>query len=108
MAVIREIDGRYAEFDTGGSPAKREKITAYKQESIRVAYILNRKGSLAPRELRGLGTGVKTQSILMQNVYGWFDRVKRGTYALNESGELALKKYKEILKKMKTNWHGIK
>jgi len=101
IAIIKEIEGRYAEFNLGGSPVKHERISAYKQESIRIAYMLKNKGLLTPKELRVLGTGVKTQSILSYNVYGWFDRVKRGTYALNEAGGLALKKYKEVIKAIK-------
>jgi len=63
--------------------------------------MLKHKGLLSPKQLRALGTGVKTQSILSYNVYGWFDRVKRGTYSLNQAGVLALKKYKEVIKKIK-------
>jgi len=101
IAIIKEIEGRYAEFNLGGSPVKHERISAYKQETLRIAYMLKHKGLLSPKQLRALGTGVKTQSILSYNVYGWFDRVKRGTYSLNQAGVLALKKYKEVIKKIK-------
>jgi hypothetical protein len=34
---------------------------------------------------------------LLHNVYGWFVRVKRGVYALSESGKAALVQWKAHL-----------
>jgi hypothetical protein len=31
--------------------------------------------------------------ILLHNVYGWFDRVERGVYALTDAGHAALKRW---------------
>ncbi|MBN1797353.1 MAG: hypothetical protein JW822_02170 [Spirochaetales bacterium] len=101
IAIIKEIEGRYAEFNLGGSPVKHERISAYKQETIRIACLLKDRGMLSPKKLRGLGTSMKTQSILSNNVYGWFDRVERGTYILNKAGSLALKKYSHVIKAIK-------
>jgi hypothetical protein len=98
FAIIREIQGRYAEFNLGGSPVKNERITAYKQEAIRIADILNKNGPLSPAALRSLGTDAKTQGILSGNVYGWFDRVERGVYRLNDEGRTALRRYREVIK----------
>jgi hypothetical protein len=98
FAIIKEIQGRYAEFNLGGSPVKNERITAYKQEAIRIADILNNNGPLSPAALRSMGTGVKTQGILSGNVYGWFERVERGVYRLNEEGRTALTRYDDVIK----------
>lgn len=88
-ALIREIDSRYAELDMGGSPAAGAKLTAYRQESLRIAALLKDR-SLSPKELRGLGTGEKTQRILSGNVYGWFNKESRGLYSLSDAGIKAL------------------
>ncbi len=101
FAIIKEIQGRYGEFTPGGSPVKRELITAYKQEAIRIALILRQKGPQSPAALRSLGTGIKTQSILSANVYGWFDKIKRGMYGLNREGKNALKNYTQVIKAIK-------
>jgi hypothetical protein len=98
FAIIKEIQGRYAEFNLGGSPVKNELITAYKQEAIRIADILAKNGPLSPSALRSMGTGVKTQGILSQNVYGWFDRVERGVYGINHEGRTALTRYRDVIK----------
>lgn len=94
-SIIREIEGRYGEFNQGGSDNSVEKITTYKQEAIRIAWFL-REGDLTPKELRERGCGAKTQQILAANFYGWFNRVKRGLYSLDPAGLEALESYKEI------------
>ncbi len=92
-AILREIDGRYAEFNKGGEPVAAEKITAYKQEALRIAHYLQQYGSASPAELRQSGTSEKTQTILSKNVYGWFERERRGVYRLHPYGREALAHY---------------
>ena len=52
---------------------------------------------LAPAALRALGTGPKTFSILRDNVYGWFERVDRGVYALSARGRKELAEYQKLV-----------
>ncbi|HKK64589.1 MAG TPA: DUF2161 family putative PD-(D/E)XK-type phosphodiesterase [Clostridia bacterium] len=91
--ILREIDGRYAEFNRGGEAVSEEKITAYKQEALRIAHFLQHNGPSSPAKLRTAGTSEKTQSILLKNVYGWFERQRRGVYQLHPAGSEALDHY---------------
>ncbi len=95
-AIISEIDGRFAEFDTAGSPASQEKISAYKQQAIRIAYFLEKTGPASPKKIKTLSGSDKAQSILSSNFYGWFIRVERGVYALNSAGKKSLKRYASL------------
>jgi hypothetical protein len=95
-AIIREIDGRFAEFDIAGSPASREKMSAYKQQAIRIAYFLEINGPSSPKKMKELSGTEKAQSILSSNFYGWFDRVERGVYTLNRAGKKSLKRYASL------------
>jgi hypothetical protein len=95
--IIREIETRYGEFNTGGSPSDVEKLTSYKLAAIRLAWHLSREDTLSPRELRSRGTGEKTQRILSDNFYGWFNRVSKGRYELDESGRQALTRYENVV-----------
>jgi len=88
-AVLREIAGRSGDFNRGGS-AGRKLVTAYREQAIRIACVLERYGPLAPRQLRALGTGEKTLAILYNNVYEWFERLDRGLYGLRPGGRAAL------------------
>lgn len=99
-AVIREIDGRYAEFDSAGAPAAEGRMTAYRQESLLIALLLARNGLLSPKMLREKGTSEKTGRILSANLYGWFDRIERGVYELNDAGRAALLLYSGDVEKI--------
>jgi len=96
-SIIREIDGRYSEFNKGGSASVDRKVSAYRQQALFIAKTLKDGGELSPAELRKRGAGNKTQQILAGNVYGWFDRVSRGIYRVNSAGEEALVLYSDIV-----------
>ena len=102
-SIIREIDGRYSEFNKGGSAVLDQRVSAYKQQALVAAYLLKIQGPLSPANVRKLGGGGKTQQILAGNVYGWFDRVSRGLYELNAAGMIALENHGEIVEKLKVN-----
>jgi hypothetical protein len=91
-AVLHEIESRTADYNRAGSN-RTKLVTAYRENAIHVACCLRRKGSLAPAQLRALGTGEKTYSILRNNVYGWFERRDDGTWALTDVGGAALADY---------------
>lgn len=91
-AVLREIENRSGDFNTGGC-TRRKIVTAYRENAIHVACALAKFGPLEPRRLRALGTGNKTTSILYDNHYGWFERIDRGVYALKSRGRKALDDY---------------
>jgi hypothetical protein len=94
-AVLREMEGRSGNFNTGGS-VRRKLVTAYRESAIHVACALEECGPLSPRQLRSLGTGPKTQSILYNNHYGWFERISKGIYRLRPRGGRALARYAKL------------
>lgn len=96
-SLLREIDGRSGEYNVGGSTGQ-PLVTAYREIAIMIASILRKDSPLSPKELRSRGTGKKTQSILQNNHYGWFERVDRGLYALTETGRKALREYPKIVR----------
>ncbi|WP_186580471.1 DUF2161 domain-containing phosphodiesterase [Aquibacillus kalidii] len=94
--ILKEIDGRSADFNIGGSN-RTQIMTAYRENCIQIASYLKQNEELSPKALIELGTGKKTQSILSKNYYGWFDRIKRGMYALSEKGKQELEEYPDLL-----------
>ena len=62
-------------------------MTAYRQRATACAEAL-RAGPATTRTLRA--TTPEATAILARNVYGWFERVSRGTYRLSEAGRAAL------------------
>lgn len=94
--LLTEIEGRHGSHNIGGSHQTKI-MTAYKENCIQIAYYLENYGPLSPKALRQMGTGEKTLSILNQNYYGWFDRVKRGTYIISDKGKAEIKEHSHIL-----------
>lgn len=95
--IINEIDGRSGNYNIGGS-SKKKIITAYRENCIQIACLLKELGELSPKQLKQLGTGEKTSSILSKNYYGWFKRVKRGVYVLTAKGNDQINHYPELVK----------
>ena len=91
-AVIREMDLRSGNYNQGGS-TRTKLVTAYRENAIQIACCLDKLGPLSTRKLRDLGTGPKTASILYGNVYGWFERIGHGVYAITSKGRQELESY---------------
>lgn len=94
--LLDEIKGRNGDNNIGGSN-KTKIMTAYKESCIYIACCFERFGPLSPKALRNIGTGKKTLSILNKNYYGWFTRIKRGTYCISELGKKELEEYPQLV-----------
>ncbi|MBL8701693.1 MAG: hypothetical protein JNK67_25150 [Alphaproteobacteria bacterium] len=68
-------------------------MTAYRQEALRCAELLALHGPLALARLREAGDVPNAARILQQDVYGWFERVSRGTYAVTDGGRAGLERF---------------
>jgi len=97
-AVIEEIAERSGEYNVAGSVGTKL-ITAYRENAILVAVALAQHGPMAPRQLRALGTGSRTLSILSNNYYNWFQRVARGVYQLTDQGAADLEGHPDLVKR---------
>jgi len=95
-AILTEIAGRSGDFNEGGT-TRRKRLTAYRENALRIACCLDRHGPMSPRQLRELGTGPKTLSILSVNVYGWFEHVERAVYRITQQGRDDLKVYPQVV-----------
>ncbi|MBO1913545.1 DUF2161 domain-containing phosphodiesterase, partial [Microvirga sp. 3-52] len=95
--LIEEIKGRTGDFNIGGSN-KLKIMTSYKENCIHIACCLIHHGPLSAKALREIGTGEKTYQILYKNYDGWFDRVGRGIYTINETGISEVQKYPDLVK----------
>jgi len=86
--LLREHQRRVGDPMTGGS-TRLPVMTAYRQEALRCARLLTH-GPMTPRALRAAADVPNSASILRRDVYGWFERVDRGIYALTPRGREAL------------------
>jgi len=70
---------------TAGGSVRRPIMTAYRQEAVRCAAVLA-TGPLSLRLMRAAADVPNAGRIVRDNVYGWFERVDRGVYALSPRG----------------------
>lgn len=94
--IIRETVTRSGQYNTGGSN-KKKLVTAYREQAIHIACCLVKYGQLSPSKLKKLGTCSKTPGILTDNHYGWFNRVSRGVYSLNDCAHEFMDGYPELV-----------
>ncbi|QQZ07793.1 DUF2161 domain-containing phosphodiesterase [Heyndrickxia vini] len=94
--LLSEIEGRHGDHNIGGSNQAKI-MTAYKETSIHIAYLIEQFGPLSPKALRQMGTGEKTQSILFNNYYGWFERIQKGIYGITEKGKIDIQAFPQII-----------
>jgi hypothetical protein len=88
-ALVEEHRRRRGDPAEGGS-TRAPIMTAYRQEALLCAAALA-DGARTTRELRDIVPDAP--KILLRNVYGWFERVARGCYALTDAGRAALKRW---------------
>ena len=95
-ALLREIAGRDMDLTPGGLPGGKPRISAYRQQAVRLAVWLDILGEASPAQLKKLGARDDAGTLLSQNLYGWFERVRRGVYRLHKAGKTALKDVPEL------------
>lgn len=88
-ALVKEHASRAGDPSAGGS-TRSPIMTAYRQRALACAEAIQ-AGRKRPRDLAHLAPDAGR--ILLSNVYGWFERVERGTYRLTPDGEAALKRW---------------
>jgi hypothetical protein len=84
--LLKEHAARRGDPMPGGS-TRQPVMTAYRQDALACAAALA-EGPARTRELAKLVP--RAPRILLDNVYGWFERVERGTYRLTAGGIAAV------------------
>jgi hypothetical protein len=87
--IVDEHRKRKGDPATGGS-TRRPIMTAYRQQALDCARALASAPG-RPRDLKA--TMPDAPKILLRNVYGWFERVERGSYRLTDLGRAELARW---------------
>lgn len=91
--LLGEFERRVGDPNSGGSTHRIKLVTAYRQEALRIASVLAARGPERPARLRLSAEAPNAGRILRDDVYGWFERVARGVYALTPAGRAALESF---------------
>ena len=91
--LLKEHASRNGDPSPGGS-TRQPIMTAYRQQALACAAVL-KAGPGRPRDLRVVAP--RAGAILLDNVYGWFERAERGVYRLTADGEAALRRWQDAV-----------
>jgi hypothetical protein len=89
--LLGEFEARVGDPNLGGQAMRRGVMTAYRQQALGIAKFLEENGPSKSSAVAKALKEKKATPILYRNVYGWFDRVSYGTYALSPRGEREIK-----------------
>jgi len=84
--LLAEIENRKTHDGNVGGMTRRKIMTAYREKAIELCCLLEKRETISCAELREMKKEEKYASMLRSNVYHWFERVKKGTYALSATG----------------------
>ena len=85
--LLREFEQREGDPNIGGIPRKGGVMTAYRQRALRIAQFLDANGQTKASAVAAQTGDVRAREVLYRNVYGWFDRLDTGIYALSPRGQ---------------------
>lgn len=91
--LLGEHARRVGDPNVGGQAMRAPLMTAYRQEALRCAELLAAQGPMKVATLRTACDAPKAAQILQQDVYGWFERVERGVYAITPKGREGLERF---------------
>lgn len=78
---------------TRGGVTRTPIVTAYRQEALRCALLIRDGQRANLKALRETGVVPNASRILQRDVYGWFQRVQRATYALTERAAVDIARF---------------
>lgn len=96
LRLVDEFSRRVGDANIGGA-ASVPVVTAYRQDALRCARALAVYGPMRVGALRAMAEVPAAANILQRNVYGWFDRIERGTYGLTPEGDQALSRFAKAI-----------
>jgi hypothetical protein len=94
--LLGEFTRRTGDHNLGGT-TRRPRMTAYREDALMCASLLAANGAMQAAAVRD-ATGIKTAgTVLRNNVYVWFEKIARGTYAVTPRGQSALETHADVL-----------
>jgi hypothetical protein len=94
-ALLGEHARRNGDPNRGGS-TRVPIMTAYRQEALRCATLLQANGPMTLKALRAAADVPRAAKILQDDVYGWFERKTRGVYGVSAGGVAGLARFGRV------------
>lgn len=96
--LLGEFAKRVGDPNLGGTEKRKGIMTAYRQQALAIARFLQQHGPTKAAQIAQTLGEPKARDILYRDVYGWFERVSQGVYALSPRGEQEIPLWQEVVK----------
>lgn len=93
--LLGEFVKRVGDPNLGGTEKRKGVMTAYRQRALAVAEFLREHGPAKASHIAQTLQEPKARDILYRNVYGWFENVSLGVYALSPRGRREIPLWRE-------------
>jgi hypothetical protein len=91
--LLGEFTRRVGDPNLGGTDRRRGIMTVYRQRAIAIARFLQQQPPAKASHVAATLRDPQARDILYRDVYGWFDRVSLGTYALSPRGQREIERW---------------
>jgi len=85
--LLGEFVRRVGDPNLGGSDRRRGIMTQYRQRALAIGHHLQSQGPCKAAHVAKALEEPKARQILYHNVYGWFERIGVGIYAISPKGK---------------------
>ncbi|TDI94064.1 MAG: hypothetical protein E2O76_16215 [Caldithrix sp.] len=93
--LLGEFVKRVGDPNLGGTGKRKGIMTVYRQRALVIARFLQKQGPTKASHIARTLREPKARNILYKNVYGWFDKVSLGVYALSSRGKQEIPLWRE-------------
>ena len=94
--TLQEIEKRHGDHNVGGSN-RTQIVTAYRENALRIAGLMESVGCITRKELVDAGCGPKTYYILKNNYYKWFQKNPDDSYQLTKRALEEMEPYRDLI-----------
>jgi hypothetical protein len=91
--LLGEFTRRVGDPNLGGADRRRGIMTVYRQRAIAIARLLQEGPPAKASHVAATLCDPKARDILYRDVYGWFERVSLGKYALTPRGQQEIQRW---------------
>jgi|SRR5919109_826897 hypothetical protein len=91
--LLGEFTKRVGDPNLGGADRRKGIVTVYRQRALAIARFLQQQPPVKASHIAATLRDPKARDILYRDVYGWFDRVALGMYALSPRGQQEIQRW---------------
>lgn len=95
--LLSEFTRRSGDHNLGGQTGSRPRVTAYREDSLRLVRAMVGNGPMKGKDVRDASGVEKATTVMRNNFFKWFRPVSKGVYEVTAEGVAALDTYSDVV-----------